>query len=71
MSATILQRPPNNLQICAIMFVISGVMIALYDPVQHKFGSNQNVSQNTLLIGVFLSLLSRFTSALNTVLADR
>ena len=71
MSAAILKRPPNMMQITAIFFVLSGVMISLYDPVKGKFGSNQNVSQSNLILGVFLSLLSRMTSSLNTVLADR
>lgn len=71
MSRILLEKPANRLQRIAILFVMTGVLIALYDPVNHKFGSNQSISQNTLLVGVFLSLLSRFTSALNTVLADK
>jgi drug/metabolite transporter (DMT)-like permease len=71
MSRFLLGKPANQLQRVAIVLVMAGVLIALYNPVNHKFGSNQSVSQTTLLVGVFLSLLSRFTSALNTVLADK
>jgi drug/metabolite transporter (DMT)-like permease len=71
MSRFLLGKPANRLQRIAILLVMAGVLIALYDPVNHRFGSNQSVSQTTLLVGVFLSLLSRFTSALNTVLADK
>jgi drug/metabolite transporter (DMT)-like permease len=71
MSRVLLGKPANRLQRVAILFVLAGVFIALYDPVNKKFGSSQSVSQTTLLVGVFLSLLSRFMSALNTVLADK
>ena len=71
MSATFLGRKPGHLQILAVSFVLMGVMISLYDPVNNKYGSSPSISQQTLLTGIFMSLLSRFTSALNTVLADR
>jgi drug/metabolite transporter (DMT)-like permease len=71
MSATVLHRKPNFLQVLSIVFVITGVMIALYDPVSHRYGAYQNVSSHNLSLGVCLSLLSRFVSSLNTILADK
>jgi drug/metabolite transporter (DMT)-like permease len=71
MSSTILGRKLNVWQYTSISFVLAGVVIALYNPVSHKFGSYEHISDNNLMIGVFVSLLSRFVSSLNTVLADR
>jgi drug/metabolite transporter (DMT)-like permease len=71
MSSTVLGRKLNVWQYTSIGFVLTGVLIALYNPVSHKFGSYEHISNKNLMIGVFVSLLSRFVSSLNTVLADK
>jgi drug/metabolite transporter (DMT)-like permease len=71
MTVVVLRRKISAYQIVSVVLVIAGVMIALYDPKSNKYGSNEDVSHSTLVVGVIVSLASRFCSSLNTVLADR
>lgn len=71
LTAFILRRPMSIRQIASMLFVISGVLVSLYDPKTNKYGENENVSQHALVFGFVISLVSRFVSALNAVLADR
>lgn len=71
MTKVVLKRTISYLQLLAVSFVITGVLISLYNPKTNKFGDNDNVSQQTLLLGVVVSLSSRLASSLNTILADR
>jgi drug/metabolite transporter (DMT)-like permease len=71
MTRIILKRTISKLQMLAVALVIAGVMVSLYDPHTGKYGEEENVSQHALVSGIILSLASRFTSSLNTILADR
>jgi drug/metabolite transporter (DMT)-like permease len=71
MTIFILKRPISKLQAAAVCCVLSGVMVSLIDPATGKFGDVGGVSHDELVSGIILSLASRFSSSLNTVLADR
>lgn len=71
MTKVILRREVSYLQLASVVFVLAGVSISLYDPKKGRYGDGQGVSQTQLLTGVFMSLLSRLASSLNTILADR
>lgn len=66
-----LGREVSYLQITAVCFVILGVMVSLYNPTTNTYGENENVSQAALIGGLAVSILSRFASSVNTVLADK
>jgi len=71
MTYALLKRAVSIYQLASVALVLSGVMASLYNPITERYGENQNVSQEVLLVGVAVSLFSRFASSLNTVLADR
>eukprot|EP00386_Alphamonas_edax_P006190 GDKI01020120.1.p1 GENE.GDKI01020120.1~~GDKI01020120.1.p1 ORF type:complete len:411 (-),score=28.44 GDKI01020120.1:586-1818(-) len=71
MTKLILRRKVSNLQLLAVGLVLSGVFVSLYNPTLGSYGDDTHVSQNALVIGVVVSLASRFASSLNTILADR
>jgi drug/metabolite transporter (DMT)-like permease len=73
MTKVILKRSVTNIQTTAVILVISGVCISLYNPNTGSYGGEHDASNkpSTVLIGVFLSLFSRFCSSLNTILAER
>jgi drug/metabolite transporter (DMT)-like permease len=67
----VLGRALSVLQIGAVVCVIAGLLISLYDPIAKKYGSNENISEAQLITGVTIALFARLTGVLNTVLADR
>jgi drug/metabolite transporter (DMT)-like permease len=71
MTKVILRKTVSYLQLLAVSLVLGGVAVSLYDPTTGQYGSNENVSQEALLVGMMVSLLSRLASSLNTILADR
>jgi drug/metabolite transporter (DMT)-like permease len=71
MTKVVLGREVSWMQLIAVGLVVSGVSISLYDPKNNRYGDGDGVSQTSLLLGVTVSLLSRFASSLNTILADR
>lgn len=71
MTQFILGRRINIYQFTAVCMVISGVAIALYDPSNNTYGASSGATRSQVTTGVCLSLLSRFLSALNTILAER
>lgn len=71
MTKIILHKDVNSLQVTAVLFVIVGVSISLYNPVSKRYGHNENIDQSYLFIGVILSLASRFASSLNTISAEK
>jgi drug/metabolite transporter (DMT)-like permease len=71
MTKIVLGREVSWLQLISVGLVLSGVLVSLYDPSSNAYAQASGVSQSTLLVGVMTSLLSRFASSLNTVLADR
>jgi drug/metabolite transporter (DMT)-like permease len=69
-----LGRKLRKYQILSIIFVICGVLVSLWDPVKGTFGKeddSHNTNSKTLVTGILVSLLSRITSSINTILADR
>jgi len=71
MTVVILQRKVSYLQIISVVLVCTGVIISLYNPVTKTWGDNETVSNRELVIGLVLTISSRFASALNSILADK
>lgn len=71
MTKVILQKDVNLSQLFAVALVIGGVSISLYNPVSKRYGHNENISQWNLIVGVLLSLASRFASSVNTISAEK
>ena len=71
MTKMILKKDVNQFQLLAVLLVIAGVSISLYNPRTHRYGHNENVSQSELIAGVILSIASRFASSLNTISAEK
>lgn len=77
MTIFILKKSVSWYQYTAVVLVLLGVVIALYDPKSDSFGGgessdgNSSITKKELLSGVGLSLVSRFASSLNTVLAEK
>jgi hypothetical protein len=72
MTKLILKRDVTFLQYIAVFLVLSAVILSLYNPNDNVFGQgDSNSSTEYILIGVGLSLASRFASSLNTILAEK
>lgn len=78
MSIFILKQSVSTFQYTAVVLVLLGVLIALWDPVSCTFGGGQqnssgsgHISQGLLLMAVCISIVSRFASSLNTILAEK
>ena len=75
MTVFVLKRSVSNFQLSAVALVITGVIVALYNPSTHVFGGtssgSSHSSQTTFATSVALSILSRFASSLNTILAEK
>jgi drug/metabolite transporter (DMT)-like permease len=72
MTKFILHRQVSPLQYVAVFLVLSAVILSLYNPNDHVFGQGDSSSSpESILIGVGLSLASRFASSLNTILAEK
>lgn len=72
MTKVILHRSVSYLQYGAVFLVLAAVVLSLYNPNDHVFGQgDSNSSTSDILIGVGLSLASRFASSLNTILAEK
>mgnify|MGYP003387045547 CR=1 FL=1 len=73
MTYFILGRNIDSYQLTAVLFVILGVIISLYDPKTGTLGDPKEHTDDRrqILIGLGLSCISRFLSSLNTILAER
>lgn len=72
MTIIVLKKKVSNLQYGAVVLVIAGVVLALYDPRDGTLGDgNGHTKSSTILIGCALSFSSRFASSLNTILAEK
>jgi drug/metabolite transporter (DMT)-like permease len=77
MTIFVLKKSVSRYQYSAVVLVLAGVISALYDPKTKSFGGgegsngDEKISSQQIFIGVGLSLISRFASSLNTVLAER
>jgi drug/metabolite transporter (DMT)-like permease len=63
-------------QILSIVFVVTAVLLSMWDPANSTFGAEGESSagkadSSKIRLGISISLLSRFTSSINTILADR
>jgi drug/metabolite transporter (DMT)-like permease len=75
MTRTVLKRTIRPLQWAAAFFVCCGVAVALYDPSNGSYGAGSGGksqhAQNVIILGVLLSIGSRWASALNVILAEK
>ena len=69
MTKVILNRSISILQAIAVSLVCIGVIISVYNPVTKTWGDS--VSKRDLIIGLILTISSRFASSLNSILADK
>jgi hypothetical protein len=73
LSRTVLAKPVSLLQLCAVILILMGVIVSIYTP--GKGFSNDDYTSNnssfTLVAGIAWTLLSRFLSSLNSVLAEK
>lgn len=72
----VLKRKVRKLQWLATSLVVAGVAVALYDPETGSYGAggggdSSSKERNSIMIGVALSMGSRFASALNVILAEK
>lgn len=69
-----LRRKLTIYQNISIAFVVIAVLLSLWDPKKGTFGregKGSGSSSRAIQIGIGVSLLSRFASSINTILADR
>jgi drug/metabolite transporter (DMT)-like permease len=76
MTRTILKRKVRSLQWMAAFLVCLGVVVAIYDPSNRRYGAGSMGGQsrherNIIVIGVLMSVGSRWASALNVILAEK
>ena len=71
MTVIVLKRTVSYLQIISVILVCMGVIISVYNPVSKMWGDNETVTKRELIIGLILTISSRFASSLNSILADK
>ena len=73
MTYFILGRNIDSYQCIAIIFVLSGIVISLYNPKTYTFGESENENYTNLQIitGISTSCLSRFLSSINVILTEQ
>jgi drug/metabolite transporter (DMT)-like permease len=67
----VLNRDLNKYHLTAVFMILFAICLSLYDPKTNTYGETNNVSTYQLTVGLSLSAISRFLSALNTILAER
>jgi len=67
-----LNRNVSYLQLISVNLVIISIIISVYNPITNTWGDNDDsISNQTLLIGLLMTITSRFASSLNSILADK
>jgi len=75
MTRTLLKKKVTSLQYSAVLLVLLAIPLSIYDPATKSFGQENDDESSGgtsgLVLGISLSLASRFASSLNTILAER